>query len=383
MAEYDYTYLCQCDENVKFIEESQKKHYNSRPLNYYNYERAIVLPRKRGEEWGLGGVLDQDGSFISLSENSGGQNQSSRFGGAYAITEELEIIDKTVIYIGPIKNHWGHLLVDCISRIWACLLPENIQFDIVYIKMDMEIEEKYTDVLQLAGVNRERLTTIDVPTRFNNVIIPEQSYIPGTCWTKEYKETIDRIIIGAENHFFYNNQNNSCFDRIYLSRTKWNIPVQFAEYGENEIERLFMQNGYKVIYPEKIALPELIYHISNAKEIGTSMGTNFHACALFGHKANRLICLNKRYIHVPHQVVLNELFNHKIIYIDVYYSRTLGIYWIGINKRLRRFVEDNGWDISGIKIIRAYITNGFLYNKKMIGSNIRKSIRFIKQCISR
>lgn len=335
---YNFKYMNANKYTEEFIKDANKSHFEAKHLDCFSYNNAVILPWRIGKEWGYGGVLDSDLSFIKISENKGGENKSTRFGGSYEFdSDSIEYVNDKCIYIGPIRNHWGHILVDCCSRVWACNKKEFESYKVAYLIDNGTIEEKYICFFELLGIKRERLCAVKNPQGFSEVVIPEQSYIPGTSWTKEYKLTMESVLANLEKLCI---AKHTDLDKIYISRTHWKVRDIYGEYGEKVLQKLFEINGYYTIYPEELEIPELLHIISHAKSIVTSMGTNAHAVALFAQNADDVIILNKRFLHVKHQVVLNELFDKEIIYIDTYFSYTLGIYLMGITKNVLRYCQD-------------------------------------------
>ncbi|MCQ2741610.1 MAG: glycosyltransferase 61 family protein, partial [Alphaproteobacteria bacterium] len=62
--------------------------------------------------------------------------------------------------------------------------------------------------------------------------------------------------------------------------------------GEKEIEKVFKQNGYKIVYPEKLTLKNQIKCMGNAKEIVGVSGTGMHM-ALFAEKGTKITVLER------------------------------------------------------------------------------------------
>lgn len=273
--------------------------------------------------------------------------------------------DCKVVYAGPFYAHWGHLLVDCLLRLWFILENKSFFEDkkILFIPVNnSEFDQKFYDVLELLGIGQEKIITIDKPTKFRKVYLPEESYIVGEYWTYEYKRMFEKII-----NEVMKNYTGQTYDKVYLTRTKWKLGRQNGEFGEKEIEKLFAVNGYNVISPQDLGVREQIAILANCKSIACPMGTVAHAVALFGMNLQQMIICNKRCLHVPHQMYLNEMSSAQVTYIDDYYSETPGIYWIGINENMERYAKDMGFAFPYTKafLVRKYIENGIRYYIKL------------------
>ena len=77
---------------------------------------ALPLPLRGGFGllFGKGGVVDEKGDYVALSAIPG------RVEGGYD-TENPEYRDEKVVYCGYIVNHWGHFLIEAVTRLWYFL----------------------------------------------------------------------------------------------------------------------------------------------------------------------------------------------------------------------------------------------------------------------
>ena len=81
-------------------------------------KNATILPLRRDPSFGLlfgkGGVVDENGSYVALSAIE------KRVQGAYPF-ENPEVKDEKVVYCGYLVNHWGHFLIEAVTRLWYFL----------------------------------------------------------------------------------------------------------------------------------------------------------------------------------------------------------------------------------------------------------------------
>ena len=79
---------------------------------------ATILPLRRNPSFGLlfgkGGVVDSQGQYVDLSAIPG------RVQFAYPF-ENPEYKDEKVVYCGYLVNHWGHFLIEGVTRLWYFL----------------------------------------------------------------------------------------------------------------------------------------------------------------------------------------------------------------------------------------------------------------------
>lgn len=108
-------------------------------LFVHKYDNAIILPNKNlGPPFGIGGVRDSTGEFVKESGSS--ESSDIYYGGDYEIDESsIETSDYDVVYFGLFFKHWGHFLVDLVTRMWYVCKSDiaNIQ-GIAYIGYEMD-----------------------------------------------------------------------------------------------------------------------------------------------------------------------------------------------------------------------------------------------------
>ena len=75
-------------------------------------KNAAILPLRRGFGllFGKGGVVDENGNYVALSAIPG------RVEGSYPV-EAPEYHDEKVVYCGYLVNHWGHFLIEGVTRL--------------------------------------------------------------------------------------------------------------------------------------------------------------------------------------------------------------------------------------------------------------------------
>lgn len=206
--------------------------------------------------------------------------------------EKIREIDEDVIYVSCIPNHWGHFLLDVVSRLWLALEnTSRIAFCISGFsggKLIANMQEFFA----LLGYKEQQLIIIDKPTRFHRIIL----------------------------------------------ETNWH-----SEAGEKILEDTFRKNGFKVFSPELLSLKEQILLISGCKEIASLSGTIPHNI-IFANKDSRFIILSRTAYPNSLQVMINHMAGIDYTIIDVYHRVKKpnrygsGPFWVEYNKNLKRYI---------------------------------------------
>jgi hypothetical protein len=345
-------------------------------------ENGTILPTQSAEgfSWGKGGVLDSNGKFVQASSVGTGGHA---FGGKYQFNEnKVEIVNETIVFIGIVPKHWGHFLIDTVSRFWIFLSEEYKRYKVAFCGWgwsDTKIDGNFLQTFELMGINKRNLMFIDHPIKASKIIIPEATMEFGATWNKAYRDTINHIAIGALNNEICSKL--KAYDRIYFTRTQF-LKSKLNEIGEKEIESLFKTAGFLVLVPEKLSIVEQIFYIRNCKIMASMSGTIPHN-SVFAKDGMKLIILNRTPIINPPQLRINQLSNTNWVYVDVYTKRMEknpadygeGPIQIEITNQLIRYLEDNKFKIdsnviSKIKCIK--IKNNIVFYFLLIFKKIKK-----------
>jgi hypothetical protein len=135
------------------------------------------------------------------------------------------------------------------------------------------------------------------------------------------------------------------YKKIYFTRKYWTDTAQCL--GEPDIEKVFMQNGFKSFAPEKFSMKEQIALVKGAEVIAGVNGSPFHT-ALFANKNIKLIMLNRNE-EFDFQYIVNEAVEADWYVVRAYanifpVSESTGPFIIGMTKYLKEFLKDHNLD---------------------------------------
>ena len=177
--------------------EAVKKWYNKEfikkeSLEASSYSEATILPLKSLANdnllFGRGGVVEENGTYIEESGIPG------RVYNSYE-TQDPEYKNERVVYCGYLVPHWGHFLVEAVTRLWYFLTNDlTIDKYVFFIEENSarQITGNYKQFLELIGV-WGKVEIINVPTKYREVIVPERSFKMGQFWSDEFKRTYDAV----------------------------------------------------------------------------------------------------------------------------------------------------------------------------------------------
>lgn len=336
MPSIDYRYLRpkKAAALKNWYEESFEKREE---LAVWRGENATILPLRKIQEdgflFGRGGVVDADGQYVALS----GIERRVQY--AYPF-ENAAYQDKKVVYCGYFVNHWGHFLVEAVTRLWYFL--ENDASVDKYVFFLDENEERqvrgnYKEFFTLLKI-WDKLEFINKPTTYREVIVPERAFQCRAYYSPKFLQIYDTI---ADN--VVPDPSWKVLDKIYYSRSQLQKGAGF-EFGFDSLDDFYEKNGYTILYPEKVPLSQMIFYIRNSKVVATLSGSLPHNM-LFANNGQRLEIVERCVLNNDFQVNVNRMRQLQATYIDanipVYTVDMCGPFIMGYTDCMERFAQDN------------------------------------------
>lgn len=308
-------------------------------LSVWRGQNATVLPLRKLEGdallFGCGGVVDSQGNYVELS------GHQYRVWGDYAF-ENPEYRDEKVAFCGYLVNHWGHFLVESVARLWYVLeKDESIDKFVFFLEADTdrEVAGNFREFLRLLNI-WEKVEFVRTPTTYREVVVPELAFLMRDYYSPRFVDVYDAVA------------NNITVDpgwkrysKIFFSRGQWAQNRTF-EFGFESVDDFFRRNGYEILYPEKIPLPEFIYYMRNAEVVATVSGSLPHNM-LFAGNGQSLQIIERYVINNFYQANINVMRQLQVVYIDanmpVYSTSMAGPFIVGYNDNMERFAADHGY----------------------------------------
>lgn len=258
-----------------------------------------------------GGVTDSNFSFIPLSLTK--RVSPSQFNWVYEDwffgakpglkISELPYVDEDVVFIGALSNHYGHFILEGLSRLWVYFENGDWSKKAVYISESGDC--RFNEFFSLFGLRSDQVVCIHESTRFKSVTVPEQSIRLHDFYHEKYKNIIDKIkasVVPKSSEGIFFSKKSSTSSRAV---------------GENFLEDTLFNNNYLVLQPENLGAYETIAWLMGCKELVASSGTNAHN-GVFLPDGARLVCINRSAHFHPIQTMINEMKDLKVTYIDLF-----------------------------------------------------------------
>ncbi|WP_312767506.1 glycosyltransferase 61 family protein [Epilithonimonas sp.] len=326
--------------------ETNYKKINDLDIKFVEIEKAVALPfvyLDSGAIRRAGGILDKKDEYV---EESGSRNGYLKYGKAYDYDDsKIQHIDEEVIWFGYFYSHWGHFIIELIGRMWFIIDHYKGQ-KIFYISQDGDdFGSVFFEFMSYLGVPKENILKIHKPTSFSKIIIPDYA-ATEYYYSDKYVQMIDKVISNSD----YQHCPFPQHENIYLSRKRVK-DSKVKDFGEAEIEKKFIENGFVSVSPEKLSLREQISLWNRAKNVACINGT-LPLNIIFSREKLNLVVLNKTNILHEALISIHHVFAHPdITYIDVFYERYrsltknigVGPFFLYPSAKLNSFLKDNNY----------------------------------------
>ena len=264
----------------------------------------------------------------------------SRFWENYPV-DEIEKRNERVVYCGLFVKHWGHFLVEVVSRLWYFLEHDDGISKYIFVVEENakeEISGNYLRFFQLLGIG-DRLEIINKPSRFETVIVPELAYARMNYYSKQFKNIFWKVAKRA----IESNPPICEAKRIFFSRGHFKKAMD-SEIGNNFLEQYFKANGFTILYPEDLTLEQMICYIRNAEICASPSGTLPHNY-LFSQDNKRVIIVERTSLINEMQIDVDRIKDLEVIYIDGHWMFYPGLsgggpFCYGYTKEFKEFTKD-------------------------------------------
>jgi hypothetical protein len=259
--------------NIKRI--SQKLNvFNSVP-EYYSYNDVLYYPARRSP-FINGGLYTAQGKLINASALFRGYDRNEQITKPIASTthnfKKIKPLHEPYVYIGPIINHYGHFLTECISRLWYVI--KNTQKDTLLLfhgNPNVFKVDYIKNFFDLLNIDYERLIILDRPALLSNVVIPYPSMSNRAEIYQIHKLSTQ---IAAQNALV-GRRIPKTTQPLYLSRKNLSRR-QRKNVNERELEKHLLNNKIRIIDPQTLDLNQQIHLFNKHKIIIGSIGSAHH-----------------------------------------------------------------------------------------------------------
>lgn len=259
----------------------------------YYLENALITPTKVNIENRTfsGCVYDRSGRLVSVA-----QRTKNHVAWKPTDPDQLpsdvdihDVFEEKCIYLGHYSGHYGHFLLETLSRFW--ILQQNIDYDwLIFQPFIHDIPHPSTFSparvsFESFNINPKKIVVARNPTRCKHLIVPnalvEINNFANPAQATVYKQIAEYCnkISQKRNNLLYKILNPTVHSaqkhhRLYLSRRK----LKSSHYIKNEaeVEKMFRNFGFHVIYPETLDFRDQVTLYNKAEVLAGFSGSALH-----------------------------------------------------------------------------------------------------------
>ncbi|MDO6617641.1 DUF563 domain-containing protein [Shewanella sp. 6_MG-2023] len=256
---------------------------NSYSLNVQTVKNGRVVPTNvnRTDKTFTGGVYSQDGELVEngLRQDPAhtGPQPFPQLSPKSIMPNELALNNVKkgrYLYLGFYTEHYGHFLLETLSRLWA---TKEADYD-GFIFNEFVIPRKTSGTSSLAnacfsafGIDLDKIHIVTEDTYFEYLFVPNSQFYIVNKAHPSYIDTYQSIFTS------HVSSQKEPHQRIYLSRSA----VQKRKrkvLNEAQIEKAFIEHGFIIIHPQELSFTKQLEIFSQAKIMAGLEGSGLHNC---------------------------------------------------------------------------------------------------------
>mgnify|MGYP001026428758 FL=1 len=200
-------------------------------------------------------------------------------------------------FIGSIHHHFGHFLVEGLSRLWAIkYIPEEIKKTLKYIIYEDSIKPYALNLLNKFGINQDNIVFAPKHAILEKIFVPDISYKTHHWGSQHQAEVYEKL----RNQVVSDNDIKSY---VYLSRS--NVPDRPLS-NEKELESRLKNLGFEIVSPELLDIDAQLAVIKNAQIIVGPVGSQLYLSAFSASSTNVVVCAPSNF-YLPDDLLIASM----------------------------------------------------------------------------
>ena len=256
------------------------------------------------------------------------------------------------LYGGWLRRVWGHFLMGGTARLWPIAKGDLLKDVDTVIFFSNDLKEplggNYLELMQLLGV-ADKIRIIDHAVCVDRLIVPDISFEHDVFSSVECRDTFDYIRMNALKCRSRKTRRNAP-KKIFLTRLRLKNALT-NEVNLDKIDKLFSDNGFDVISPERMSLTEMINLFEEATELATLSGSIAHNLIFDAPSSDRRHIIIERHPRPnTFQINIDLMMGYRTVYVDGFYlpnfscsSNSVMLY--AMTPQLMDFADRANWDM--------------------------------------
>ena len=256
-------------------------------------DNAFVIPREKdlpnapSQE---SGVLTAEGEFVSNCINYRVKGQFN-YAPELPNSSDLQELSGAWMYAGPMFGHFGHFLMDSMTRFWAWdELKDKIDGILFVPKQNNDGQLRVlgiqTPLIEAMGITAEA-RVVEYPTRVEKLFVPTMGIGLGE-WMMGSPAFQKHVLKYGGGDIEPHGP-----EKIYISR--FDLPKGRSSYvGEGRVQSYLEKAGYTTIHPQKLSKVEQVQRYKAATHVIAPDGSALHLLAYCGRDDQKVSIISRR-----------------------------------------------------------------------------------------
>lgn len=287
---------------------------------------------------------------------------------------------------------WGHCFTDHFNKLWyaftdECKRLQDEGAELIILSCTPKVPQYFKTLFELTGFDWSTVNIVTEPRQYKELYVPDNCYFQKKgewhrFYTKEYVDLLDRMKVNvrklAEQAGDYPQ-----YKKIYLTRTQGSFGT-LRDLGEKTVEDVFRKEGYTIVAPEKLSVPQQLWLMMNVDDLVATDGSICHA-STFCKPRTKLTVLMKADFLVENQIVSDQIADLGVVYVGVHHSFFArredpwhGPFLLCITRNLERYV---GHKIPHVPFFLR--RDFFLYCLRWLYVKTLRNSSFVDKCVKK
>lgn len=250
------------------------------PLQCTTYLNAVLQPIINGKT----GIF-VNGELIKSSLLKRNNLAINAFYEPNCVAIATTCIQGTAVYGGILFNHFGHFLLESLSRLW--FFKQNPTTPIIWVKSEdfSEFESFHLDLFAILNITNPFIIVTE-PVQVHTLLLPDEAVILPDMIHSEFYKTMGVIKspLKQKNNLFthlikYKKPKSQHIHQtnVWLSRSKFHSGLIL---NEHLLENILKEYGWIILHPEIESVQKTLDTLVNADRIAGISGSAFHSFLL-------------------------------------------------------------------------------------------------------
>lgn len=232
-----------------------------------------------------------------------------------------ETLHGRTLYGGWLRKVWGHFLMGGMARLWPLIdesFTKNID-NILFFSNDFtgnQLTNNYLEIMQHLGIDK-KIKILHSPASIECLIIPEISFEHDRFFSTECRDTFNYIRQRALSS--QDDTEHTYPKKVFLTRSFLRDAVK-NEINIQRLDKLFSDNGYEIIAPERTPVSRLIKIFDRAETIASLSGSTAHNLIFDSPDSDREHIIIERHPRPnTFQLNIDTMMRFNTTYVDGFY----------------------------------------------------------------